>query len=259
MTWATEKTLWEDAMQKAPNSHRPLHNLAWAHYVKIGHYDKAIELYEKSLDLRTNNNFANPIAMSNLGLLYVHKKKYQKAAELWQTALELRPNDNVIRYRYVIGLIEMKNWNAALDNLGQLMSRHPHHFDYTYLKGYVLLNQNHYGAALKYFEQCLRLVSGNQQALLGAGICNNLMGHYERAEAIFRRVLEFAPNDDLALLWLVETNMSVDDSQDADRYLKELLAIVPSNELLVLLQEDSGKNFLPVVSKAKIIKRIKSL
>jgi tetratricopeptide (TPR) repeat protein len=259
LAWATEKTLWEDAMHKAPDSHRPLHNLAWAHYVKIGQYDKAIELYEKSLDLRTNNNFANPTAMSNLGLLYVHKKKYQKAIELWQSALELRPNDDVIRYRYVVGLIEMKNWRAALDNLNQMMRRHPSHFDYTYLKGYVLLNQNHYEAALKYFEQCLNLVSENQQAMLGAGICNNLMGHYKRAEAIFRRVLEFAPNDDLALLWLVETNLSVGDGQDADRYLKELLAIVPSDQLLVLLQGDPGKNFLPAASKEKIMERIKSL
>jgi tetratricopeptide (TPR) repeat protein len=257
MAWANEKTLWEDAMHKAPNSHRPLHNLAWAYYVKIGEYDKAIELYEKSLDLRTNNNFANPIAMSNLGLLYVHKKKYQKAIELWQSALELRPNDDLIRYRYVIGLVEMKNWNSALDNLNQLMSRHPRHFDYTYLKGYVLLNQNHYEAALKYFEQCLRLVSENQQAMLGAGICNNLMGHYERAEAIFRRVLEFSPNDDLTLLWLVETNLSIDDRQDADRYLKKLLKVVPSEKLLVLLQDDSGKNFLPAESKVRIQKLIK--
>jgi tetratricopeptide (TPR) repeat protein len=256
MAWLTEKTLWEDAMQKAPNSHRPLHNLAWSYYTKIGQYDKSIELYEKSLDLRTNSKSANPTAMSNLALLYVQKKKYQKAIELWQSALELRPNDDVIRHRYAIGLIEMKNWNAALVTLKELMTRHPRHFDYTYLKGYVLLNQDQYGAALQYFERCLGLVYENQQALLGAGICNNLMGHYERAEAIFSRVLEFAPDDELSLLWLVETNLNVNDRQDVDRYLKKLLTIVPSEELIVLLHDDSGKNFLPAESKEKILKLI---
>jgi tetratricopeptide (TPR) repeat protein len=256
MAWATEKSLWEDAMHKAPNSHRPLHNLAWAYYTKIGQYDKAIELYKKSLDLRTNNNFANPIALSNLALLYVEKKEYQKATELWQNALEGLPDDEVIRHRYVIGLIEMKNWNAALDNLNQLMTRHPAHFDYNYLKGYVLLNQKQYEAALQYFEQCLNLVPENQQALLGAGISNNLLGHYPRAEAIFGQVLKFAPDDDLALLWLVQTNLSVDDRQDVDRYLTKLLKIVPPEELLALLRGDPGKNFLPNDSKAKIIKLI---
>ena len=259
MAWATEKSLWEDAMHKAPNSHRPLHNLAWAYYTKIGQYDKAIELYKKSLDLRTNSNFANPIALSNLALLYVEKKEYQTATELWKDALERLPDDEVIRHRYVIGLIEMKNWNAALDNLNQLMTRHPAHFDYNYLKGYVLLNQKQYEAALQYFEQCLNLVSENQQALLGAGISNNLMGHYERAEAIFSRVLKFAPDDDLTLLWLVETNLSVDDSQDVDQYLTKLLKIVPPEELFALLRDDPGKNFLPAESKAKIIKLIEGL
>jgi tetratricopeptide (TPR) repeat protein len=256
MAWATEKSLWEDAMHKAPNSHRPLHNLAWAYYTKIGQYDKAIELYQKSLNLRTNNKFANPIALSNLALLYVEKKDYRKATELWQTALERLPDDEVIRHRYVIGLIEMKNWDAALDNLNQLMTRHPAHFDYNYLKGYVLLNQNQYDVALQYFEQCLNLVAENQQALLGAGICNNLMGHYERAEAIFRRVLKNTPQDELSLLWLVETNLNVNDRQDIDRYLEQLLTVVPAKELRVLLQGDPGKNFLPAESKAKIIKLI---
>jgi len=259
MAWATEKSLWEDAMHKAPNSHRPLHNLAWAYYTKIGQYDKAIELYKKSLDLRANNNFANPTAMSNLALLYVQKNKYREATELWQNALERLPGDEVIRHRYVIGLIEMKNWNAALDNLNQLMTRHPAHFDYNYLKGYVLLNQKQYDAALQYFEHCLNLVSENQQALLGAGICNNLMGHYERAEAIFSRVLKFAPDDDLTLLWLVETNLSVDNRQDTERYLTKLLKIVPPEELIALLNDDPGKNFLPAASKAKIIKLLKDL
>ena len=258
MAWTTEKMLWEDAMHKAPNSHRPLHNLAWSYYTKIGQYDKAIELYQKSLDLRTNNKFANPTAMSNLALLYVQKKNYHKATELWQSALAFDPGDAVIRHRYVIGLIEMKDWNAALDNLNQLMTRHPGNFDYNYLKGYVLLNQNQYGVALQYFEQCLNFVSENQQALIGAGISNNLMGRNERAEAFFRQVLKNAPHDELSLLWLVETNLNVNDRRDVDRYLKQLLAIVPAAELLALLQGDPGKNFLPAESKAKIIKLIEN-
>ena len=82
------------------------------------------------------------------------------------------------------------------------------------------------------------------------------MGHYERAEAIFSRLLEFAPDDELSLLWLVETNLNINDRQDVDRYLKKLLIIVPSDELLVLLHGEPGKNFLPAGSKAKIIQLI---
>lgn len=256
MAWATEKTLWEDAMRKAPNSHRPYHNLAWAHYTKVGQYDKAIELYEKSLGLRTNNNFANPIAMSNVALLYVQKENFNKALDLWQEALNIYPDYDVVRYRYVIGLIEMKDWHHAMLQLKQLTAKQPNNFDYNYLKGYIYLNLKKFKSALQYFEHSLKLIADNHQALMGAGICHNLMGHYERAEVIFRKVLKHAPDDDLALLWLVETNLSLDDRADVDRYLKELLKIVSSEELLVLLNGDSGKDFLPAESKANIINLI---
>ena len=55
LTWATEKTLWEDAMGKAPKSARPVHNLAWGHYEPAKEYEKAYKLYEISLDLEWPN------------------------------------------------------------------------------------------------------------------------------------------------------------------------------------------------------------
>jgi hypothetical protein len=59
-------------------------------------------------------------------------------------------------------------------------------------------------------------------------------------------------------LWLVETNLHFNDQRDIDRYLKALLEIIPANELLALLQEEPGKNFLPSESKAKIVKLIEN-
>ena len=35
-----------------------------------------------------------------------------------------------------------------------------------------------------------------------------------KSPAIFSSVLEFAPNDALSLLWLVETNLNTNDQQD---------------------------------------------
>ena len=82
------------------------------------------------------------------------------------------------------------------------------------------------------------------------------MGYYQRAEDIFRQILKNSPQDDLSLLWLVEANLNVNDQPDIERYLKQLLAIVPANELRDLLQADPGKHFLPAASKAKILELI---
>ncbi|MGB5748221.1 MAG: hypothetical protein WBM69_14655, partial [Desulfobacterales bacterium] len=46
--WATEKTLWEDAIVKAPLSSRPWHNLAMTYYEPTGQPAKAMVLYRKA-------------------------------------------------------------------------------------------------------------------------------------------------------------------------------------------------------------------
>jgi tetratricopeptide (TPR) repeat protein len=258
MAWATEKILWEDAMRKAPNSHRPLHNLAFNYYGKTGQLDKALELYQKSLDLRTNNNYANPIAMSNMALIYVRKNNFEKAIALWEKALSVEPVLEAIQYQYVIGSIEMKDWQRALVAINRLIEERPTHFNYNYLKGYILLNQKQYDTALGYFERSLKLIADNNQALLGAGICNNLMGQYQQAEAIFNQAQRLYPEDELILLWLVENNLRQNDSQDVDRYLKKLLEITSAEELFESLERNKDKHFLPPDSKAVILKMVKS-
>ena len=258
MAWATEKTLWEDAMHKAPNSHRPYHNLAFSHYEKVGQLDKAIELYEKSLSLRTNNKFANPSAMSNLALLYVRKKKYQEAKALWEKVLSNKPVYEAYQYQYVIGMIEMKDWDHALAGINRLTEGRPHNFNYNYLKGYVLLNLTQYDIALGYFERCLKLIADNNQALLGAGICHNYMGQYKQAETIFRQAYQHNPEDELNLLWLIETHLKQNKRQEVDHYLKKLLEITSVEELFESLENKEGKHFLPPDSKAVIFNMIRS-
>jgi tetratricopeptide (TPR) repeat protein len=73
IAWASEKTLWEDALQKAPNSKRPYHNLAWGYYWKIGLHDKAIEMYEKSLSFQTHSGISQARAINNIGNIHFIK------------------------------------------------------------------------------------------------------------------------------------------------------------------------------------------
>ncbi|MBW2481673.1 MAG: tetratricopeptide repeat protein, partial [Deltaproteobacteria bacterium] len=258
MAWATEKTLWEDAMQKAPNSHRPLHNLASYHYERIGQLDKALELYQKSLELRTNNNFANPSAMSNMALIYVRQNEYEKAIALWDKILSNKPVYGVHQYLYVIGSIEMKDWNRALTGINRLIEERPTDFNYNYLKGYVLLNLKDYRQALRYFERCLKLIADNHQALVGAGVCYSLLGQYQSAEDIFKTAHRYYPDNDLVLLWLVDTKLKQNERRAADRYLSRLLKITPVEELLESLEKNNTKHFLPPDSKTLILDMVKS-
>ncbi|MGD8948222.1 MAG: tetratricopeptide repeat protein [Desulfobacterales bacterium] len=193
MAWATEKSLWEDAIKKAPNSNRPLHNLAWGYYVKIGRYDKALELYARSLDLQRNNNFSKSLALNNMALIYFHKKDVMRAIGLWKQALELNPDLEIIQFRYAIGLTEMGDFENALETINQLLSRRPHHLDYNYLKGRILLMKKDYNSALKYFEKCLELKPGSAEIMRNIEICRNMLGQFSLAESVLENALRNDP------------------------------------------------------------------
>jgi tetratricopeptide (TPR) repeat protein len=256
MAWKTEKTLWEDALQKAPNSHRPYHNLAQAYYMKIGHYEAAIQLYEKSLQLRISSKHKKALTLSNLALLYLQKNDNDKAVKLWKDALAIAPNIQVVRHRYAIGLIEMKKWSESLIHIDQLINRHPNNSGYNYLKGYVLLNQRRYPKALSFFNRCLATNSRSGQALLGVGICHYFLDQYKKAEMNFLQALKTGREKELTLLWLVEINMKTDDFMDTDLYLAKLYEIISYEDLINLLQSNQQKDFLPSESKKSLIKKI---
>ena len=80
-TWATEKSLWEDAAIKAPRSARPLTSLAWdMAYGENAHprnYDNALVLYKKSLDLYHVRRGMKPSILNNMAGLYYEKKDYR--------------------------------------------------------------------------------------------------------------------------------------------------------------------------------------
>jgi tetratricopeptide (TPR) repeat protein len=256
IAWKTEKTLWEDALQKAPESHRPYHNLALAYYAKIGRYQEAIHLYETSLQLRMNSRHQEALTLSNLALLYLQLNDDDKATALWENAMVLAPNLHIVRHRYAIGLIEMKKWSEALVNIDQLVTRYPHNSGYNYLKGYVLLNQRKYQKALSSFDRCLTNNFRSGQALLGAGICHYYLNQYQKAEMNFRQALQTGNEKALTLLWLVEINNKTEDVMDIDLYLAKLSELISNDDLINLLQSDQQKDFLPLESKKSLITKV---
>ena len=91
MAWSTEKTLWEDAIRKAPQSGRGYHNLAWGHYHRSGMYQDALRQYKKALELRGKDNPKNFSTYLNVAAIYLAVQDYQRAVIFFKKALEISP------------------------------------------------------------------------------------------------------------------------------------------------------------------------
>ncbi len=83
-TWREEEYIWKDAIARAPNNARAYGSLGIV-YKKRGEYDKAIELFEKSMSLGK----AYPEVFLHLGDIYFDRKDYNKAVMYLEAALKI--------------------------------------------------------------------------------------------------------------------------------------------------------------------------
>ncbi len=256
MAWATERTLWEDAMAKAPKSARPPHNLAWGYYEVVGQYDRAMELYEKSF-LREWHSYSHR-ANALYGIAGIHFKKgdYDRAVELYKKALRIAPKDEMTYQQLVLSLIRLGRWDEASKNLDFLLSRFPDKVKYLNLKGFVLLKQIRTEDALPYFKKCLKLNPYYRKALINMGTALSSMGEHERAEWFFKVAKARYPRDALVLLWLIEVNLRADDKGDAEQYMNKLFASVHINGLVSVAERLFEHNLMVPISSELLTQEI---
>ena len=242
--WSDEKTLWEDAMAKAPLSSRPYHNLAWGYYQKTGNQHKSIELYSKALQGRMHHRLGEQRLLANIAGIYYTQRNYVEAVKGWQAALMLFPKHENIRYHLASGLTKMADYEAALAQLDELITQSPDHSAYRSLKGYVLLKLNRFSEARIQLEIALSQDPGNQTARINQGACLNLLGHYRAAGRSLRQANRESPQNIMALLWLIDTHLKTGNRIAAERYLNRVVGDSALNRLDNLLYTQSEDYFV---------------
>jgi tetratricopeptide (TPR) repeat protein len=256
LDWATEKSLWEDAISKAPGTSRPYHNLAWAYYEKTGQLDMAMKLYEKALNLRKHNNQGKSLLLNNMANLYYRKGDFGRACELWKETVELNPDNGIFQYRLAKGLSELGNWNKTLVYLDPVISKYPFHRGALKLKGTILLKQGRYSEALSYFNAALKLNNSDKEAMAKLGIGYRLVGVHDRARWFLKGAYARNPKNAVTLLWLIETYLTGGNKKEAERYLNKLIALGSFNTLQIALNKLDEDNIMPQTSREMVVANI---
>jgi tetratricopeptide (TPR) repeat protein len=241
LAWQSEKSLWEDAVVKAPNSVRAWHNLALSHYAAAGRFEEAILLYRKALTLEKNNIHQESLIYSNMAASFYYQGDYQQAAQYCTKALSNRRTNPKVKYLLCLALIRMGDYETASKNLEQLASGYPQKAEVLNLSGILAVLQGNHSKGLAYFKRCFRLKSRLPAVLVNAGVAHCLRGDYQKAERFFKTYLGRQPNDNLTLLWLAQNSMVKGDWQQAESYLNRLLRIVPVKDLITWVRNIEGR------------------
>jgi tetratricopeptide (TPR) repeat protein len=249
MAWATEKSLWEDAMAKAPKSDRPPHNLAWAHYSRIGDYQKALELYERSIRLNSiHSKISQNVSLTNMADIYYRKQEYETAIKLCRRALAINPKNETARYNMILQLLRVGKLKEASENADLLIKTRSNHPVYLDLKGLILLRQKKPDDALRYFKKALTVMFEHPKRLLYTGAALSLLGKYDAADRFLKRAHQLRPDDLSPLFHLIENKLRAGDVASADEYAERLMASGSVSQIQDVLTKACANDLLVPLS-----------
>jgi tetratricopeptide (TPR) repeat protein len=225
--WATEFSLWQDAMYKAPASARPLTNIAWqlayGPNARPSQFDTAIKLYQRALLLQKPRSFSESVILNNIAGIYFRRGENQKAIDLLEKALAISPDYNRGRSDLTNILIASGRWDAAVVHADYLLAKNDTHEGYLNLKGLILLHQKKYDEAIAAFRRAFSIAPFFKRTLLNLGVAYSLQGDYRSADIYFARAIKLPPKNIIPFLGLIGTRLKAGDFKGAQKYAGILL------------------------------------
>ena len=246
LAWQNERSLWEDAMQKAPGRARPAFNLARFYYKPSGQLDTALGLYEKALMLNSPSpNYTEALTYNAMAAIYNLKKDYKKVIALLNKSLSALPKFEAAQYNLVLVSAKVRDWDQATETVDLLISEHPRNSYYLYLKGALLNQQNQPEGALKYLRSALRINPKDKMIMAAIGQSFSMVGNYQRAEWFYRQAQRIAPRDIATYFCLIENRLNAGDVPNVARYTEALFATFSHKKIHTQLKVTSTNLFMP--------------
>jgi Flp pilus assembly protein TadD len=254
--WASERSLWEDAMLKAPNSARPYLVLAWdlayGENEKPEHYDEALKLYAKALPLKRSLNSSPAFIYNNIAGLYAKKQEYQTATTFYEKALKIEPDNTRARFNLVNVLMFLGKFSEASTHADVLISKNKNNWAYLNIKGLLSLRQKNPKEATYYLEKALQANPGNNRIRLNLGVALSLAGEFKNAERLLQQTDFKSIQNITTLFCLIENSARAGDLASCRRYADKLLAAYDADFIMAYLQNQLQDNF-QVPLKADLI------
>ena len=235
--WATERTLWEDTLKKAPNSIRAHHELAYQYYEKTGNYDAALILYHRGLDRGGQNIFEKTLSLNNIASIYFTRGDYAKAEYYWKEAIDSYPKYKQAHYRLALAQTRMGKWNNARDTLTAVMDRGYINIDSLRLMGIILLNEKKPEIAADYFRKCIRINTHDWKSLMYLGVVFSMMDDNEKAYRFLRMSLSERPKEPIIHLLLAENRLISKDKVASQFHIEKLINLLGPRHIEKYLQK----------------------
>ena len=241
----TATTTFERVLQMAPLD-APTYQLMGNGYAQAGQFEKAINYYQKSIDLNpvdalTQQNFAQ--CYNNYGVTLRNREKWDEAIDAYRNALRLMPTLQIARTNLSDAFTRKANAHSEAGELDEaaeayleLQKLHPDEMHIRNLLGELYLKKGDYAEALSVFQHVYNANPNADHAL------HNLIAayhHYARslsdaedyttAIQLLEEALRLVPTDLNLRLSLANAYQGAENYERASIEVSRVLAQEPGN------------------------------
>ena len=122
--WQNALTMWSDNRDKSPEKAECYNSLGCA-YKDLKVYDKAIEAYEKSLEIVFERGGVAQFALYNLGTIALQLEQFQNAVIYFQKAVTCDPNFAEAHLKLATALLKTGHTDAAIESCSRAVEINP--------------------------------------------------------------------------------------------------------------------------------------
>jgi tetratricopeptide (TPR) repeat protein len=238
---------WERSLRLNPDNHAVIHNLALA-YEQSGAKDKAakywaeaLKKWRRDLDKDPDDPYLKERVME------VHKFQGEQALNQvddnkaaireYREVLKIAPDDFRAQFQMATGLMNDKNFTAAIEALRALQRKHPKNIETLNLLGWAYLNSNDHDRAFQAWRRSQALEPDNKETReniikarmqLAASLRERQQFTY--ALVHYKELQRLIPDSEEVQLEIAQTFKMRGDKRSAEREFRRVMQINPKNK-----------------------------
>ncbi|MCI5115003.1 MAG: tetratricopeptide repeat protein [Candidatus Electrothrix sp. AW1] len=195
MAWATEGTLWTDAIKKAPNSARAARYLGkW--YQQLGQHEIAYRYLQFSLKNYKNDpspEYARKTSLNQIGSLHYDRHENKKALYYFNKCLDSDQYSTSCLRNRVLVFLRLNQPKDALRDAEILIEQYPSSVAYRYLSALASYQAENFDAALKMLKS-VKNPFNDQQVMQLAGLIFLKKNDYKNGLFFLKRAVQLFPS-----------------------------------------------------------------
>ena len=163
-------------------------------YKYLNNYKKAIENFQKSLEVNSTNIKTQATSYYEMGICYLLENELTNAIMCFQKSIMIDKNNLDVQLQLALAHELAQEDDMAMKIYDKLIEEHPEYTKAHSHKAALLICEGRYADAIKIFMKILKIEPNFYRAYFGLGVCFDNLKNFLYARKYYKKFLKVHPN-----------------------------------------------------------------